>query len=239
MLKRLAVLLCLLPMVLNAADNTETEQGGWKGEGALGFTSTSGNTDSKNLNASLSIAWESELWKHAASITAIRNEVDDEVSADSNVLKLRSERAVSEKSYLFGQLRYEEDEFSGYDNQTAVSFGAGSRFIENEKHLLDASAGLGYRSLEASDTGDTEEDGIVTADLHYEYKIDDSATFAETILVESGDENTHTESDTSLKTNINGNLAAKLSYLVKHNSDVPDGIDKSDEIVTVSLVYGF
>lgn len=239
MLKRLLLALCLFPMTLNAADEVAAEPSSWKGEGELGYTSTSGNTDSTNLNASLAISREQGLWKHAASIKAIRNEVDDETSADSKVLKLRSERSIGEKAYLFGKFRYEEDEFSGYDSQSAISVGAGSRFIENETHLLDASAGVGYRSLEASDTGDTEEDAIVTADLHYVYKISETATFSETILVESGDENTYTEADTALKTQINGNLSAKISYLIKRNSDVPDGTDKQDEILTLSLVYGF
>lgn len=239
MLKILTLIVCLLPLTLQAADDSATEQAGWKGEGALGFTSTSGNTDSENLNASLGIAREVDRWKHSASIELIRNEVDGETSADSQVLKLRSERGFGEKSYWFGQLRHEEDEFSGYDSQSSVSLGAGSRFIENDKHLLDASIGVGYRSLEASDSGDSEEDAIVTGNLLYEYKISETATFSEAILVESGDENTHTESDTALKMTIEGNLAAKISYLVKHNSDVPDGTDKSDEITTISLVYGF
>jgi len=229
----------LFPLLLNAAENTEPDEAVWKGEGELGYTATSGNTDSENLNASLGVSRQANKWKHAASIASIRSETDDEVSADSLVLKEKSEYALSEKSYAFGQLRYEDDEFSGYERQTSVSFGAGSRFVETERHLLDLSAGLGYRSLKESGTGDETEEGIVTANLNYEYKISESATFSEAITVESGDENTFVESATSLKAKIDGNLATKISYLVKHNSDVPDGTDKSDEIVTVSLVYGF
>ena len=56
-------------------------------------------------------------------------------------------------------MRHEEDDFGGYAEQTSLVVGLGSRFIENDKHLLDLSAGVGYRSLEDSDSGDTE--GIV------------------------------------------------------------------------------
>lgn len=239
MLKRLMPVVFLFPLLLNAAENTASDEAAWKGEGELGYTATSGNTDSKNLNASLGVSRQVDKWKHAASIVSIRNEADDEVSADSLVLKEKSEYALSEKSYAFGQLRYEDDEFSGYDRQTSIAFGLGSRFVETERHFLDLSAGLGYQSLEESASDDTIEGAIVTANLNYEYKISESATFSEAILVESGDENTHSESATSLKAKINGNLSTKISYLVKHNSDVPAGIDKTDEIVTVSLVYGF
>lgn len=239
MLRRLIPVVFLFPLLLNAAENTESDEATWKGEGELGYTATSGNTDSENLNARLGVSRQAKQWKHAASIESIRNEADDEVSADSRVLKEKSEYAFSEKSYVFGQLRYEDDEFSGYERQTSVSFGAGSRFVETDRHLLDLSAGLGYRSLKESDTGDETEEEILTANLNYEFKISETATFGEAILVESGDENTFVESATTLKAKIDGNLATKISYLVKRNSDVPDGSDKSDEIVTISLVYGF
>jgi len=79
----------------------------------------------------------------------------------------------------------------------------------------------------------------VTADVKYEYKISETAIFNQAILIEDGDENTYTESDTSLKMKIEGNLAAKISYLLKRNSEVPSGTDKSDKITTISLVYAF
>ena len=222
-----------------AADEVEPTAGAWKGEGELGFTSTSGNSDTENLNARLAVSRESDQWKHTASIDSIKNETDDETSADSQVIKARSEYKLGEKSYAFGQLRLEEDEFSGFEYQRTLAFGAGSRFIENDKHLLDASIGLGYRSLKDRETEDTEEDNIVTAGVKYEYKISETATFNQAILIEDGDENTYTESDTSLKIRIVGNLAAKISYLLKRNSEVPSGTDKSDKITTVSLVYAF
>ena len=239
MIKKLLLIWCLLPLILHAADSAESDPGVWKGVGEFGYTSTSGNSDSENLNASLGVSREIEKWKHSASLRAIQAESEGETSADSLVFKGRSEYGFGEKSYAFGKLRYEDDEFSGYDYQTSVSFGVGSRFIDNDKHLLDASAGLGYRTIKNSATKDTEDEAIVTTDLIYEYRISETATFRETILIESGDKNTYSESDTSLTARIAGNLAAKISYLVKRNSEVPPDTDKTDEITTISLVYNF
>ncbi len=239
MLKKLLPRICYIPLVSNSPDNFEEEQVVWKGEVELGFTSTSGHTDSENLNARLGVSREEGKWKHAADLRTIKNTTEDETTADSLVFKEKSEYKLGEKSYAFGQLRYEDDEFSGYDYQTSISFGLGSRFIEDEQHLLDASIGLGYRSIKDSATGESEEDAIITGEVIYAYKISETTTFTQTFFVESGDENTHSESDTGLKTQIAGNLASKIGYLVKHNSDVPPGIDKTDEIFSVSLVYGF
>ena len=238
MLKNLVFIICFIPLVATAADETDIP-GGWKGEGELGFTSTSGNTDSETLIANLGVSKELELWKHSAVLKTIKAETDDVESADSLQLKARSDYKISEKSYLFGQLRYEDDEFSGYDYQTSLAFGIGSRVIENEQHLLDLYAGLGTRSLKDAETGDSEEDAIITAGFLYEYKISETAIFNQRFDIEEGDENTHTESETSLKLNIAGNLAAKIAYLVKRNSEVPAGTEKSDKLTTISLVYGF
>ena len=239
MLRRLLPTLCLLIIFPAAAQEQAGDAGVWSGEGALGFTSTSGNTDSENLNAGLKIARQHEKWKHSLSLDAIRNETDDEKSADRWTLKERSEYALSEKSYAFGQARYEEDEFSGFDYQGSLVAGLGSRFIENDQHLLDLSAGLGYRRSKESESGDTEDGSILTSDLIYEYKISETAIFSETALIEYGSDNTFLQSETALRNKINDSLSSKLSYLVKRNSDVPDGVEKTDKIFTISLVYGF
>lgn len=239
MIKRFLLLLCFLPMLAIAADDPPSDDKVWSGEGAFGFTASSGNTDNQNLNAALKIARQSMQWKHSLALEAIQNETDDVTSADRWSIRGRSEYSLGEKSYSFGQARYEEDEFSGYSEQTSLAVGLGSRFIENDKHLLDLSAGVGYRNLVESDTGDSEDGGIVTSDLVYEYKISESATLIEIALIEAGSDNTFVQSETALRSKISGSLSSQISYLVKHNTDVSPGIEKTDQIISISLVYGF
>ena len=239
MFKKFLLVLCLLPNLALAADDQPSDEKVWSGEGAFGFTSSSGNTETENLNAALKFARQTMQWKHSLALEAIRNETDNVTSADRWSIKGRSEYALSEKSYSFGQARYEEDEFSGYSEQASLVVGLGSRFIENDKHLLDLSAGVGYRNLKVSDTDVTEDGGILTSDLIYEYKISESTTFIEIALIEAGDNNTFFQSETALRSQISGSLSSQISYLVKHNSDVPVGTEKTDKIISISLVYGF
>ena len=82
-------------------------------------------------------------------------------------------------------------------------------------------------------------DDIVIADLIYAYKISATSKFGQTFSIEEGKDNTHTEYETSLTLQIDGNLSAKLAYLVKRNSEVPVGTEKTDKLTTISLVYGF
>lgn len=240
MLHRLLLIWVLCPPILYAAEST-TEQptGEWKGEGELGFSSTSGNTESENLNANLGLSRQTENWKHSISLEAFRAKTDGETNVDLLELRERSEYGLSERSYAYGQLRYEDDEFSGYDYQTTVTVGAGSRFVESERHRLDASAGVGIRRVKDSASGDSDDEGIVGADLIYQYTISETASLNERLLLEAGEDNTYSESETALVTRISGALSARFSYLVKHNSTVPPGIEKTDRFVTVSLVYAF
>jgi len=241
MLKRLLPLLCLLPLTAQPQDAPEPdpEEATWKGQGALGFTSTSGNSDSQNLNAGLQFSRERLLWKHSLTIELVQAEADNEKSADRKALRERSEYKLSDRSYAFGQLRYEDDKFSGYDYQATLAAGAGSRFVETEIQTLDISLGVGYRNAKVSDSGDTERGPIVTSDLKYVYNFSAGASIIETALVESGEDNTYTQSETALLTKINDSLSSKISYLVTHNSQVPPDTEKTDTIFSVSLVYDF
>jgi putative salt-induced outer membrane protein len=227
-------------LILQAAEtDANLPAGTWKGEGELGYSSTSGNSDSENLNASLGLTREANNWKHSVALESLQAKTDGETSVDRFDFRGRSEYGLGENSYVYGQLRYEDDEFSGYDYQASATVGAGSRLLATDSHRLDASAGVGVRRVKSTDDGKTDDEGIIGANLSYEYVISESASLTERLLIESGDQNTYSESETALKTRIKGALAAKISYLVKHNSEVPPGIENTDRLVTVSLVYGF
>ena len=226
-------------MILLIAHPVMALESEWKGEGELGYTSTSGNSDSESLNTRLSISNEKDKWRHKAVIEALKTSADNVTSADRFVFTEKTEYQFGKKTYSFMSLRYEDDEFTGFVYQSSISLGIGSRFIESDVHVFDASAGLGYRRTKDALTMLIHEDGILKLEANYKYTISESAVFSEDLLVESGDENTHSESVTALKTKINGNLSSKISYTVKRNSDVAVGTEKTDTITTVSLIYGF
>ena len=71
MASRFPAILLLLPLVTQAADEIDASNGAWSGKGALGYTSTSGNTDSTNLNASVQIGYEILRWKHSLQVAVI------------------------------------------------------------------------------------------------------------------------------------------------------------------------
>ena len=235
--KYLMLIVLLIPNLAAAVDKPKTNE--WKGEGELGYTSTSGNTESESLNAKLGVEKTHEKWTNKAKLDTLQASTSGVKSADRSTLSARSEYKYAKKMYAYGAVRYEKDKFSGYDNQSSISFGLGAQFIKNENHELDASAGLGYHQKKETATAKVIGEGILIGNLNYAYIISTHATFKEKILFEAGNSNTYSESETSLKMKINGNLASKIAYTIKNNSTVPAGSKKTDTITSVALVYGF
>jgi putative salt-induced outer membrane protein len=78
--------------------------------------------------------------------------------------------------------------------------------------------------------------------LNYSQHIGEHSVFTQDFLVETGSDNTYTESSTGLKVSMMDNTALKLSFTAKRNSDIPTtntDIEKTDTISAVTLVYSF
>jgi len=208
------------------------------GEGEFGYTSTSGNADAKTLNAKLGIGKKIDKWDHNAKLELLKSSNSGVDSANSIVFTEKSEYRFAEKTFAYGKIRHEEDEFSGYDHQSVISFGMGHVYSGLGKHSLEVSLGLGYKDLE-TDLGIEEQEAVLDGELKYAYKISETSEFNQNFYVESGSSNTYSKSETFLKLVIIGNLGAKFSYEIKNNSDVPVNTKKTDTITTVTLVYNF
>jgi len=228
----IALLVVAIPA--QAAD----DDGPWAGKALLGYLSTSGNTDNSNLNAAFEISYTSGDWVHRLKTQAIHATEDDATTAEGYVAGWKSERNLSESNYLFGQLDWRKDRFSGYDQQFSQTIGYGRRLIEKEKHRLNAEIGVGARQSDLAD-GTEERETVVRAGLDYTWTLSETAAFVQTLSVESGSANTYSESVTKLSAALVGNLALVASYTVKHNSDVPPLTETTDTFTAVSLEYTF
>jgi putative salt-induced outer membrane protein len=221
------------------------EESLWSGEGELGITHTSGNTTNENTIAKLKIGYARSSWEHEAKLEVLRTSDDDELTAERYGLDFESNYKLSDKDYLFGKLRYEDDSFSGYKYQASLTGGYGYKIFETDITSLKLKAGIGVRLSELETTSESDaseaddQEGIVILGLNYSRKIGTHSEFTQDFLVEAGSENLYTESDTGLKVSIMDNLALKLSLSIKNNSDAPADKEKTDTVSAVTLVYSF
>lgn len=209
------------------------------GNVALGYLATSGNTDSTNFNAALKVNWDLDgPWEHEWTALAIEARTDVETTAEAQSAGYKAQRNFGEMSYIFFSGDWRQDRFSGYDRQVTEAVGYGNRLIDTDRHMLSLEAGAGAKQSDLI-TGEELDEAIVRGGLDYLMRISETSEFSQKLLIEQGEDNRYTESTTALKTRIAGNLAVVLSYVIKNNSDVPVGIEKTDRFTAISLEYGF
>lgn len=230
---------------------------GWKGQGDAGVVFATGNTESFNANLGLKLEYEGAAWRHAADLRYLRSsseqtvitlgpngqpiEVREDVdTADLLSLGWKTDRKLSERAYVFGAIRFDRDEFGPFDTQTNFALGYGYSAIKNEQTTLDLEAGVGYREFETNTVPQVEGDDVIfRVGGKLAHQFSESWQLGNSLLVESGEENTLVSSDTALSFKFNDKLGLKLGVLVRHNSDVPAGTEDTDTISSVSLVYSF
>lgn len=219
-------------------DDAEQPQG-WAGSGELGFVATSGNTETQTLNAQIGLEYTSDPWVHSATLTAIGASEDEDTTAERYELAAKSKYLLSEVSYTYGALRYEDDRFSGFDYQAILTAGYGRTLLDSETQHLDAEIGLGVRRSKPVGAMEAMTDPVLRGAALYWWQISDTTRFENNFLVEAGSDNTYLEDTLALSVAINSDLALKLGYSIRHNTDVAPGIDNTDTITTVNLVYSF
>lgn len=232
--------LMLVPALAVAHEEEEESQPeGWYGKGELGFVSTSGNTDSETLNALIEFIHENDDWRHRFTGTALKSSKDGETDAERYVLAYQGDRNLTERSYLFGTARYEQDEFAAYDPVTTVAAGYGYHFLTGPVHELKGEVGVGYRMQEDAVTGEDFDGAIIRLRGEYIWHITDNTDLYDTVLVEAGSDNTFFQNNFGVSVAINSSLALKVGHEYRHNTDVPPGVDKTDQVITTNVVYNF
>jgi len=228
----------LLPVYLGlfAAGSASAE---WTGSGELGLVFARGNTDTETLNTELKLKYTRERWTNASRFSYLKSESDGDLEAERLVFDNKTDYTLSDVSYITGVGRYDRDEFSSFEYQTSLAIGYGRRLIDTERQALSVEIGPGVRYSEIRDTGETETDLIARGGADYRLQISETAELTNRSLIESGCSNTFLENETALTVAINDALALKTGFLVRHNTEVEPGREKTDYLSTVNLVYSF
>lgn len=246
-----SALLAAVPLAARA------EEGQWSGSGELGLAMTRGNTKSENLNAKLQFKKEDDVWKHNFFLNALRSKgtINNtyDVTANRYDAGVSSGFKLDERSYIVGATRYENDDFSTYEYQLIVSLGYGYTAIKNERTELSLEVGPGYRRTERrpfiEQIGDPPEpvlnepgaegQAVGRGLIAFKHQFTATTAFENTLLVETGSDNTFVQNNAGLAVSMSDKLALKLGFQVRHNTDVQAGSEKTDQLLTTNLVYKF
>jgi len=222
-----------------AMAQSEDSETGLQGRAAFSYAEARGNTDT------LAITGESELkyltdspWQYDAKLGFVTREESDARTEERYEVILTANRYWTEHDYMFGRLSWRKDNFGGVVEEWLPSIGYGRLLIDLERHQLTGEVGVGYRFADLSD-GTSEEGVALSGGARYTWQISESAQFFQNVLVQWTTDNTYAESETGLSTVIVGNLNARVSYRVRHNTDVPADTRNSDFLTTIGIDYKF
>jgi putative salt-induced outer membrane protein len=237
-LSALALAISVL-VALPAAAGAEENPVGFNGRAAFSFAESRGNTDNQAITGEAEVEYRTDgPWVYDGLFGFVTREEDSVRTEERYDFRATANYFWTADDYLFGRFVWRKDNFGSVREETVPSVGYGRVLIQNDKHSLKGEIALGYRFAELSDG--TEEEGVaVTTGARYLWNLSETTDIFQNLLVQWSSDNTFVESETGLTTNLVGNLNGRVSYRVRHNTDVPVGTRNSDFLTTIGVEYKF
>ena len=220
----------------------------WTTSAELGAIATSGNTVGTSVTGKIDAKQELQQWSNQYIFSAFFKEDEKtdangdkitEKSAEKYLVSAKAAYKLDEefdKLFVYGS--YTDDKFGAYTKYTTLAVGYGTRIYNAEDKSLDVEVGPGYFTGKRS-TGETEKGLIARGAAVFNWTISESASFAQTLSVEYGDDNTRTIAESAVLAKINGSLQMKAAFLVQNDTDVPVAKKSTDTQTSLTLVYSF
>ena len=214
------------------------EESGLATQVEFGAIFTSGNTENENIKYKIVLDWVQQNWDYKFTSDGFRSSQDGISNAQRLYHSASANYTINEVSYAQGRVAYENDNFSGFDNQSDVTFSYGRNVLQNRDNMsLALTAGVGARRSVIEGDADTE--GLVRFSANYLWNLSESADFIQDFSVDAGSNSSIYRTETGIQTDILENLSLKFTVKVKHQTDVPINREKTDTETAITLVLNF
>ncbi len=213
----------------------------------IGAITTSGNTSGTSVTGKFEVLQDLPLWSNEYTgngyfkedRTSVNGEETSKRSAERYQFGAKAGyKLLEENSTLFALASFAEDKFGAYRRSASVGVGHGFRWYQSDSKTLDMEVGPGYFNGTRAN-GEQEQGVIVRGRAAFRWKLSDNAAFAQMLTVERGSWNTHSTSETSLSTRINGSMQMKAAFSARNDTSVPVDKQNTDTQTSVTLVYSF
>lgn len=210
----------------------------WKGEGQIGASQSSGNTESVGLSAGLALARKGIDWTHKMRAQADYQRTNGETSVERYLAELEQQYRINDRTFAFGLGRWEHDRILGYDTRWNLSGGLGYKVVDTKKMTLSLKGGPAFRQ---TDFVNGEEDTELTAlaGIDFGWQISPTLRLTQVASTIIGEANGSTNSQTALSAKLTGALSARIAYSAQIDTSPPPGIESVDTQTRFTLVYGF
>jgi putative salt-induced outer membrane protein len=106
---------------------------GWKGEGEIGASKVTGNTDSADVAVGVHLTKDGIKWAHKVNVTADYQYAQGVQSVDKYLIGYEANYKFNASFYSFGLAQWDRDYFAGFNNRMTESFGLGYNVLHTPK----------------------------------------------------------------------------------------------------------
>lgn len=210
----------------------------WKGEGQIGGSQSSGNTQTVSLTLGIKLKKEGLRWAHKAQALVDYDRTDGQTDKNQMQFGLESDFKFAKRVYVYGSAQYLRDRFAGFTSQVSLSGGLGTKLIARPDLTLDFKAGPAWRRTDyIGEPTANELTGL--AALNASWKIAPYLTFTEDATALAGEGNVNVTALSALSFKVNKALSTRISYQVIYNTQPPEDYHPLDRLTRFTLVYGF
>ncbi|MFQ3209186.1 MAG: putative salt-induced outer membrane protein [Colwellia sp.] len=232
----------------------------------LGILYLTGNTRSADIKTGLDLRFERGLWRSffVFDLLVKKTEVEEKTSTDdinTNFETTDQKWAITSQTnytldaanqnYIYGNIFYEENRFSGFDSQASMSGGWGRRWFENKETSFDADVGPGFKrdvtqvtpeEITAGMTNKTQDTLILQAQALYIRKINEHIEFKQLVVIKHAIEkgqNSIYKAESSITSKLIDSLQLKFNFVIDYNSKVDDDKNNLNTETSAVLIYSF
>lgn len=250
--------LCLLPLVSYSVAAEEAEKKPeFTASAELGFLYKTGDTRSADIKAGFNIKHEKNKWRTAVifNILAQKTETKDDAGNKSFIttdnkwdILTQTDYTIGKagKNYLYGNLTYEQDKFSGFESQVSSSVGWGRQWYKTKASTFfaDIGPGIKYDVTRAIDTAPSTSNTnlIVQAQALYTHKFNEFVEFKQYLIAKQAtesDANSVYKSETSVTAKLIDALQLKFAIRIDYDTEVEEGFENTNSETSMSLIYSF
>lgn len=224
----------------------------WTGEGELGGFRNTGNSSNVGLSGGIKLAKDAVKWRLKFRARADFQRSNGVTSREQYAAALEPEYKINDRLFIYGLAQYDRDQFQGFSSRYTISGGIGYTVVKEKDINLAVKAGPAWRLTEFTDGGsDSSLAGLIGLDLGWQIAknlkltqgagatiASDAQSLTSANVIFSSGTNTLTAT-TGLDAKINGKLTARFSYAIEHETNPPDGSEKTDTLSRATLVYDF
>ena len=214
---------------------------GWTGEGALNAGFTTGNTETRDAGVHIKAAHLGEVWSQSMDFSADYGDTDGVESKNRLATAGQVDRRLGDTMNAYVRATWEKDEFSGFENRYFAGLGIGARVIDSEQTMWTLEGGPGYKIDEVRATlaapASTEETLGARGGSKFRHAFNERVSLSNNTEAVYSSTSTQLSNVIALDAGLIGNLSARVSLNVRHDTDPLPGFEATDTATKFSLVY--